>query len=307
MITTFGGGVGAGKFLEGLYSKVLNKELNIIVNTADDINIYGVRVSPDIDSVLYWLSGKVDKKKGWGLRGDTFKHLAGRGINDSWFNQGDKDFAENLKKHKLINRGYTLSEVVDYQRRKLKINKARIFPMTSSNVETFILSGDRKMHFQEYLIKYKMKPRIDKIMFKNIRKSTPSKGIIDKIKKSKLIIFCPSNPIISINPILSVPGIKKAVKSSKAIKIAISPIVGGKAFKGPVLNFMKAKGFAKSVLGIAEFYKDVVDYLMLDNLDIKYEKRIKSFNIKPIFTDIKMSKKIVSINMSKEIFKLVSL
>jgi len=304
MITTFGGGVGAGKFLEGLYSQNYLKELNIIVNTADDIDIYDVRVSPDVDSILYWLSGKVDRKKGWGIKGDTFNHLNKRNSNDSWFNLGDLDLAENLKKKLLISEGLNLQQVVDRQRKRLKIKNANIFPMCNEEVETFITTRRKKIHFQEYLIKYKMKPRIEKVTFKNIKKSNPSKGILEKIKKSKLIIFCPSNPIISIGPILSVPGIRKAVKESRAIKVAISPIVGDKAFKGPVLNFMKAKSLSPSVLGVASFYKDLVDYLMIDNEDKKYENKIRSLGLVPIFKDIRMIKKTVSINMAKSILEL---
>ena len=304
MITTFGGGVGAGKFLEGLYSQNYLKELNIIVNTADDIDIYDVRVSPDVDSILYWLSGKVDRKKGWGIKGDTFDHLNKRNSNDSWFNLGDLDLAENLKKKLLISKGLNLQQVVDKQRKRLKIKNANIFPMCNEEVETFITTRRKKIHFQEYLIKYKMKPRIEKVTFKNIKKSNPSKGILEKIKRSKLIIFCPSNPIISIGPILSVPGIRKAVKESRAIKVAISPIVGDKAFKGPVLNFMKAKSLSPSVLGVASFYKDLVDYLMIDNEDKKYENKIRSLGLVPIFKDIRMIKKTVSINMAKSILEL---
>ena len=304
MITTFGGGVGAGKFLEGLYSQNYLKELNIIVNTADDIDIYDVRVSPDVDSILYWLSGKVDRKKGWGIKGDTFNHLNKRNSNDSWFNLGDLDLAENLKKKLLISKGLNLQQVVEKQRKRLKIKNANIFPMCNEEVETFITTRRKKIHFQEYLIKYKMKPKIEKVTFKNIKKSNPSKGILEKIKRSKLIIFCPSNPIISIGPILSVPGIRKAVKESKAIKVAISPLVGDKAFKGPVLNFMKAKSLSPSVLGVASFYKDLVDYLMIDNEDKKYENKIRSLGLVPIFKDIRMIKKTVSINMAKSILEL---
>ena len=305
MITTFGGGVGAGKFLEGLYSQISKKELNIIVNTADDIDIYDVRVSPDVDSVFYWLSGMVNREKGWGIKNDTFNHLKNREISDSWFNLGDSDYVENKKKKKLLDKGILLQEIINRQKKKFGINKANIFPMTNTNVETFITSKRKKIHFQEYLIKYKMKPKIDKITFKNIRKSKPAKGILNKISQSELIIFCPSNPIISVEPILSVPGIRREVKKSKAIKVAISPIVGKKAFKGPVLDFMKAKGLPPSVFGVACFYKDLVNYLMVDLEDKSYEKKIRSLGICPIYRNIKMNKKTTSINMAKSILRLL--
>jgi LPPG:FO 2-phospho-L-lactate transferase len=305
MITTFGGGVGAGKFLEGLYSENSKMELNIVVNTADDINVYDVRVSPDVDSILYWLSGRVDRRKGWGLKGDTFNHLEKRDSDNSWFNLGDEDFLENQKKKKLLDSGVSLENIINRQRKRLGINNANVFPMTNDNVETFITSKGKKIHFQEYLIKFGMKPKIDKVTFKNIRKSKPSKEILSKISNSQLIIFCPSNPIISIEPILSVPGIRKAVKKSDALKVAISPILGTKAFKGPVLDFMKAKGLPASVLGVSYFYKDLVDYLMLDSEDRRYEKQIQSLGIIPIFKNIKMTKKIISTNMAKAILGLI--
>ena len=306
MIITFGGGVGAGKFLEGLY-KVTKKEdnLHIVVNTADDINIYGVRVSPDIDSVLHWLSGKVDKKKGWGIKGDTFNHIKKFEIEDSWFGLGDRDFKENEKKFSMMERGSTLQKVVDNQRKKLKITKARILPMTNQIVETYIKTKNREMHFQEYLIKFKMMPKVEKIIFKNIRKAKPSNNLIKSILKASLIIFCPSNPIISIDPILSVSGVKETIKKSRAIKVAISPIVDSKAFQGPVLKLMRTKGLEPSVVGVSKFYQGMADYMMIDNLDKKYAKKIFSMGMTPLIRDIRMTDLKISQSMAESIIDLV--
>ena len=158
MITTFGGGVGAGKFLDGLHSNLKNNSLNlnIVVNTADDIDIFGVRVSPDIDSILYRLSGISDKKRGWGIKGDTYKFLNSQPKDNRWFNLGDKDLERNLIKQSLIEKGLSLQKVVEKQSRKLGIKKIKIFPMTNDIVETYIVSNGKKMHFQEFLIKYKI-------------------------------------------------------------------------------------------------------------------------------------------------------
>lgn len=306
MIVTFGGGVGAGKFLEGLYKVTKKKDnLHIVVNTADDINIYGVRVSPDIDSVLYWLSGKIDKKKGWGIKDDTFNHIKKFAIEDSWFGLGDKDFKENKKKFSMMKRGLALQKVVDNQRKKLKITKARILPMTNEIVETCIKTKNKEMHFQEYLIKFKMMPRVEKIIFKNIRKAKPSNNLIKSISKASLIIFCPSNPIISIDPILSVPGVKEAVKKSRAIKVAISPIVDSKAFQGPVLKVMRAKGLKPNVLGVSKFYQGTVDYMMIDDLDKKYAKRVFSMGMTPLIRNIRMTDLKISQSMAESIINLV--
>tara|TARA_B100000131_G_C18036507_1_gene580646 strand:+ start:252 stop:1178 length:927 start_codon:yes stop_codon:yes gene_type:complete len=307
MITTFGGGVGAGKFLDGLHTSLKNNSLNlnIVVNTADDIDIFGVRVSPDIDSILYRLSGISDKKRGWGIKGDTYKFLNSQPKENRWFNLGDKDLERNLIKQALIDKGFSLQKVVEKQSKKLGIKKTKIIPMTNDIVETYIVSNGKKMHFQEFLIKYKMRPKVDKILFKNIKQSKPSVGLIEQIRNSKILIFCPSNPIISINPILTVPGIKSAIVASNAMKIAISPIVNDKAFQGPVLKLMQVKKLKPTVVGVAEFYKGIVNYLMIDEFDKKYIGKISETGIKPIVRNIKMRNKTISKAMSKSILDLI--
>ncbi len=307
MITTFGGGVGAGKFLDGLHTSLKNNSLNlnIVVNTADDIDIFGVRVSPDIDSILYRLSGISDKKRGWGIKGDTYKFLNSQPKENRWFNLGDKDLERNLIKQALIDKGFSLQKVVEKQSKKLGIKKTKIIPMTNDIVETYIVSNGKKMHFQEFLIKYKMRPKVDKILFKNIKQSKPSVGLIEQILNSKILIFCPSNPIISINPILTVPGIKSAIVASNAMKIAISPIVNDKAFQGPVLKLMQVKKLKPTVVGVAEFYKGIVNYLMIDEFDKKYIGKISETGIKPIVRNIKMRNKTISKAMSKSILDLI--
>ena len=307
MITTFGGGVGAGKFLDGLHTSLKNNSLNlnIVVNTADDIDIFGVRVSPDIDSILYRLSGISDKNRGWGIKGDTYKFLNSQPKENRWFNLGDKDLERNLIKQALVDKGFSLQKVVEKQSKKLGIKKTKIIPMTNDIVETYIVSNGKKMHFQEFLIKYKMRPKVDKILFKNIKQSKPSVGLIEQILNSKILIFCPSNPIISINPILTVPGIKNAIVASNAMKIAISPIVNDKAFQGPVLKLMQVKKLKPSVVGVAEFYKGIVNYLMIDEFDKKYIGKISETGIKPIVRNIKMRNKTISKAMSKSILDLI--
>jgi LPPG:FO 2-phospho-L-lactate transferase len=302
MITTLGGGVGAGKFLEGLYSEVNKETLNVIVNTADDFDIFNVRVSPDVDSVLHWLSGRINRKQGWGIRNDSFFHLIGS--DNSWFKLGDQDLEENIKKMNLIKRGLSLEEVIERQRKRLGIKKAKILPMTNDKVETYIFSEGKKIHFQEYLIKHKMRPKIERVFFSNIKKSKPPDSMLNLIAESRIIIFCPSNPIISIDPILAVPGVKSAIRKSKAIKVAISPIVSSKAFKGPVLKFMKFKNLKQSALGVAEFYTGLADYLMIDTLDSKLVSGISALGLKPIIKNIKMSNKSVSKGMARDILNI---
>jgi LPPG:FO 2-phospho-L-lactate transferase len=302
-VVTLGGGVGAGKFLEGLYEFRKEINLNLIINTSDDIDIYGVRVSPDVDTVIYWLSDNIDRKKGWGIKGDTLNLVNESSSN--WFNLGDLDFEYNKKKKVEIDKGMTLQENIKFRSKELGLSDVNILPMSNDKVETYILTSEGKMHFQKYLIKNKMLPEVLGIEFQNIANASPAHSLLELVKESDLIIFCPSNPLISIDPILEVKGIYDEIKMSDSKKVAISPIVNDKAFKGPILNLMKLKGLELSVLGVAEYYKTKADFLLIDNSDKHYEKRIKEFGLEPIVTNINMTSKDVSINISKIILDLL--
>lgn len=302
-VVTLGGGVGAGKFLEGLYEFKKEINLNLIINTSDDIDIYGVRVSPDVDTVIYWLSNNINRKKGWGIKGDTLNLVNESSSN--WFNLGDIDYQYNKKKKVDMDKGMTLQENIKFRCKELGLSDVTILPMTNDKVETYILTPEGKMHFQKYLIKNKMLPKVLGIEFQNIANASPAHSLIDLVKESDLIIYCPSNPLISIDPILEVKGIYDEIKMSDSKKVAISPIVNDKAFKGPILNLMKLKGLELSVLGVAEYYKTKADFLLIDNSDKHYEKRIKEFGLEPIVTNINMTSKDVSINISKIILDLL--
>ena len=302
-VVTLGGGVGAGKFLEGLYEFRKEIDLNLIINTSDDIDIYGVRVSPDVDTVIYWLSNNIDRKKGWGIKGDTLNLVNESSSN--WFNLGDLDYQYNKKKKVDMDKGMSLQENIKYRCKELGLSGVNILPMTNERVETHILTSEGKMHFQEYLIRNRMLPTVLGIEFENIVNAKPADTLLEIIRESDLVIYCPSNPLISIDPILEVKGIYDEIKMSDSKKVAISPIVNDKAFKGPILNLMKLKGLELSVLGVAEYYKTKADFLLIDNSDKHYEKRIKEFGLEPIITNINMTSKDVSFNISKIILDLL--
>lgn len=302
-VLTFGGGVGGGKFLSGLYEFRKDLNINVYVNTSDDIDIYGVRVSPDIDSVLYWISGLVDPSRGWGIKDDTFNMI--KNFDSSWFNLGDKDFEFNLEKKKYLDNNLELDETIKIKTTKLNIDHISIFPMTNDKVETYINSDLGDMHIQEYLIKYRMSPQIRGIEFRNIMNSKPIEGLIDNILNADLIIFCPSNPIISVEPILTMDGIRGAIESSKAKKIAISPIIGNFAFQGPIMKLLKFKGLEASPVGIGQYYKNIIDYIVLDKSDKDLLDKIKDLNIHCIFENIKMDHKTVSIGLAGKILEVM--
>ena len=282
MITALGGGVGAAKFLSGLVNQIGNEHLTVIVNTADDITIGGLRISPDIDTIIYTLSGKVDSKRRWGINNDTYNCLSALkrfGVK-SWFNLGDKDLATHLYRTHLRSNGYTLTQITSKISEAFGLDGMSIIPMTNEDVETWIETDEREIHFQKYLIKEKMLPPVKNIKIKGIEKATPSPGVIDSIINSHTIIVCPSNPIISIGPILSVQGIRDALKITGANIIAVSPIVGGIALKGPADKLMRASGIDVTPVGIAKLYKDFLDELIIDKIDKKYLSDIEELGIK---------------------------
>jgi LPPG:FO 2-phospho-L-lactate transferase len=287
MITALGGGVGAAKFLKGLSQILKDESLTIIVNTGDDIQVSGLKVSPDVDTIIYWLSGIVDREKGWGIRGDSFHCLEalGRFSVETWFNIGDRDLATHVYRAHLRNGGLPPSEIASRIAKAFRINNIKILPMTDDDVETWIITDEGEMHFQEYLIKRKMNPRVEGISIKGIEKAKPASGVIQAIEKARGIIICPSNPIISIGPILAVQGIREALQRVKIKVVAISPLVGGAPLKGPADRLMRGLGLEVSSTQLAKLYGDFLDEIVIDEKDAFEADRIRSIGIKPVVAD----------------------
>jgi len=292
MITALGGGVGAAKFLEGLAGVIRGEPLSVIVNTGDDIVLHGLRISPDVDTILYRLSGLIDTGKGWGVRGDTFECLAAlsRFGSETWFNIGDIDFATHVYRTKLRREGLTPSRVTAELARAFGIKEGiRVIPMTDEDVETWIVTDEGEMHFQEYFVKRKMKPEVIKVIFKNIERAAPAPGVEEAIRDARVVILCPSNPIISIGPILNVKGIGEALRASGARIIAISPLIGGVPLKGPADKLMRGLGLEVSSAGVARLYRDFLDVMVIDREDARDAEVISDMGIKPVVLDTLMS------------------
>jgi len=226
MITALAGGVGAARFLTGLVKVVDEKALSIIVNTGDDIELFGLHISPDIDIVVYTLAGIVDEEKGWGIKGDTFQCLeALRRLNQEvWFALGDRDLATHVFRTNFLKKGHKLSEVTAEIARALGLKMA-IFPITDDKFETRIVTRDGALHFQEYLVKRGAKDEVLGVEFVGADNAKPAAGVVDAVMNAELVIVCPSNPVVSIGTILAVNGVRDALKQTEAKKIAISPIV----------------------------------------------------------------------------------
>ncbi|MEM3383121.1 MAG: 2-phospho-L-lactate transferase [Nitrososphaerales archaeon] len=293
MITALAGGVGAAKFLEGLARVVDDEEISVIVNTGDDIELYGLHISPDVDIVIYTLAGIVDNEKGWGIKGDTFNCLEAlrRYGYDTWFMLGDRDLATHIYRTNLLKKGLKLSDVIDKERTALGV-KAKIIPMTDDKVETMIVTDKGVMHFQEYLIKRKAQDKVLEVIFKNIENARPAPGVIDSIMKARGVIICPSNPIVSIGTILSIPGVRESLKETKAKIVGISPLIAGATVKGPADKLMnslaaqlKIKKEDVSAYGVAKLYEDFLDVFIIDNLDANLGEKIERLGIKVFITN----------------------
>jgi LPPG:FO 2-phospho-L-lactate transferase len=306
MITTLGGGVGAAKFLRGLSKVIKAESLTVVVNTGDDISISGLRISPDVDIVTYWLSNIVDRKKGWGISGDTFNCLEALtqfGLED-WFKLGDRDVATHIFRTYLRGKGFKPSEIALRIAKALDVGNIKILPMTDEDVETWILTDEGEMHFQEYLVKKQMKPKVKSVIIRGIEKANPAPGVIDAIEESRLIIICPSNPIISIGPILKIIKIREALQRTKARIIAISPLVGGTPLKGPADRLMKGIGLEVSSTQVAKLYKDFIDGIVIDEKDSLEATAIRRLGIEPFVLDTIMSEDEKAERVAEQVLKL---
>ena len=289
MIVALAGGVGAARFLEGLIRVVPQREITIIGNVGDDTDVHGLHVSPDLDIVTYTLAGLVDPVKGWGIKGDTFhsQKLLQRYGYKTWFNIGDYDLATDLYRTEQMRRGKKLSTVTANVVSRLGLH-VTLLPSTDDLFQTYVLTGGSRMHFQEYMVKRQTKPKVRDVLFKGSDSARPSSHVIQSMNEATGIIVCPSNPIVSIGAILAVKGIREALRKTKASIVGISPIVGGKTIKGPADKLMKSLGVEASALGVAEYYMDFLDVLIIDRVDAQLAPDIRSLGIKPVVTQTLM-------------------
>ncbi len=268
MITVLTGGTGGAKFIDGLRQIVAPEELTIIVNTGDDLLWWGLYVSPDLDSILYMLAGRLSQERGWGVKGDTFYCLQAMGQmgQPTWFHAGDRDIATHILRSKFLADGKTLSEVTTEIAERLGI-KTLVLPMTNSRVETRVLTPVGELSFEEYFVQRWYQDPVESVRYAGASDAEPAPGVLEAIRKSEAVILAPSNPVSSIAPILAVPGIRDALLESRARIVAVSPIVAGAAVSGPAGILMQAQGFPVSIAGVAEFYHDFLDVLVVDVKD----------------------------------------
>lgn len=294
------GGVGGARFLQGLTRILPPDRLDIIGNVGDDLELYGLHISPDLDTVMYTIAGLIDEEKGWGLKEDSFNFLQmfkyyNRG---TWFKIGDMDVATHIFRTFLIQKGLPLSEVTKILCHHLGV-KYNIIPVTDDKVRTKVDTEDGLLDFQEYFVKKKFEVEIKKVIFEGANNSIPNSNALNVIEKAHTIIFAPSNPIVSIGCILSIPGINEAIKRSKAYKVAISPIIGGKAVRGPAHKMMKELRNEPSSFGVAAIYKELINVMIIDNQDVNLKTSINNLGMNVIVTNTLMSNMDSKINLAR--------
>jgi LPPG:FO 2-phospho-L-lactate transferase len=267
------------------------QRLTVIVNTGDDEVFYGLHVSPDLDTITYTLAGVVNRANGWGRASDTFHVLEALGplYGKPWFNLGDRDLATHLYRTERLSNGASLTEVTREVARRLGV-RARVLPMSNDRVHTHVkLNGKAAIPFQEYFVKGRGRGAVEAIELRGIEDAQPAEGVIEAITSAKAVILAPSNPFVSLGPILQLPGVREALRSARARVAAISPIVGGKPIKGPADAMMRGLGHEVSPLGIARLYQDCIGVFVLDELDRRYLDKIQELELKAIATDTIMS------------------
>ena len=284
------GGTGAAKFLQGLAQVVSEQDIHVIVNVGDDTDIWGLHVSPDIDSIAYGLAKKLDTTRGWGLEGETFRcleEIQAYGM-PSWFRLGDRDLATHLARTELLKRGLSLTEVVDRMRTAMGI-KSRLLPATDDPVRTKIETPDGILGFQEFFVRECWRPEVLSVSYSGALQARASEEVLKSIRDAAIVIIAPSNPITSIGPMLAIHDLRDALRCTRAEVIAVSPLIGNAAVSGPAAKLMAACGYEVSPSGIARCYHDFLDNIVLDTRDAALAPSIRYETIGVQITDILMT------------------
>jgi LPPG:FO 2-phospho-L-lactate transferase len=300
VVVALAGGVGAARLLRGLVQVVPPQDLVIVGNTGDDVELHGLHVSPDLDILMYTLAGIVDEAKGWGVSGDTFNclNMLDKLGLETWFKLGDRDLATHIARTKMLKDGVTLSHSTAQLCKMLGVN-AKLIPMTDDSVRTKVMSGQLRLDFQEYFVKRGTRDEVTDVLFEGAQKAQPAPGVLDAIKGADRVVVCPSNPVLSISPVLSVSGIRKELTKTGGYVVGVSPIVGGKAIKGPTDRIMASIGLEASAYGVAKFYEDFLDHFIIDEVDDRDKARIEGLGMKVTVADTVMRNLEDSVHLAK--------
>jgi LPPG:FO 2-phospho-L-lactate transferase len=305
-VVALAGGVGAARFLRGLVRVLAPADVTAIVNTGDDRVFYGVHVAPDLDIVTYTLAGRIDRERGFGLEGDTFHVIEALGAlgHETWFRLGDRDFATCQHRTLRLAQGAGLAAVCDEIRRALGV-ETRILPMSEDPCPSFVLlSGGRRAHFEEYLVRDGAPKDVEGVDLSAAQKARPAPGVLEALRQARTVVLCPSNPVVSIGPILALPGVREALAARRGPAVAVSPIVGGAPVKGPADALLRGVGAEVSARGVARFYGRLLDGFVLDERDRAELDDVEALGLAARATDTIMRDAEASARLAREVLAL---
>lgn len=300
-VTAIAGGTGAAKLLRGL-ARLGSHELTIVGNTGDDTEVWGLHVSPDLDTVTYALAGRLDIERGWGLTDETFRCLERMAAfaAETWFNLGDGDLATHLFRTKGLREGRSLSAMTAEIAQRLGVS-ARIVPMSDDPVRTLLRTPDGWLTFQEYFVREKALAEVLDVVYEGAEIARPAPGVLKAIADADLVVICPSNPVTSVGPVLAVPGVRDTLAAASARVVAVSPIVGGAPVSGPAGRLMRARGLPVSPLGVAQAYAPWLNALVIAGDDAECVPALRARGVDAVVADIVMSDRAREVRLAREI------
>ncbi len=307
-VAVLSGGVGAARLLRGVQQVVAPEAIAAIVNTGDDVILHGLHISPDIDTIIYTLADAVNPETGWGLAGETWQAMSmvERYGGVSWFNLGDRDLGTHLYRTHRLGEGATLTEVTGEIARAWGLG-VNIVPMSDDRVQTRVtVPDDGEIGFQEYFVERRHGVPVSAVRFAGAEAAALSPAAASSLATADVVIVAPSNPLVSIAPLLAVPGLRDAVVARRATTVAVSPIVGGKAIKGPAEELLRGLGHEASAVGVATMYRDIASVLVIDQVDAEYAADIEAIGMRCIVTDTIMSSPGVSASLARHCLDAVS-
>jgi LPPG:FO 2-phospho-L-lactate transferase len=284
-VCALAGGVGGAKLAAGLRDELPPGDLSVVVNTADDFDLWGLHICPDLDTVMYTLAGISNPETGWGIAGETFESLRmlGRYGEDTWFKLGDRDLATHILRTARLRSGETLTRVTAELSRALGI-RSSVLPMSDDPVSTVLETPDGRLEFQEYFVRRRQEDEVLGVELRGVEEAAPTEAVLAAISGADAIVICPSNPVVSVGPILALPGVREALARSAAPRVAVSPIVGGRALKGPADRMMLSLGHEVSATGVARMYAGLVDGMVVDTIDEGERESIEAFGMRVLAT-----------------------
>ena len=291
MITVLAGGVGAARFLVGLLRAVDPSDVTVIVNVADDFVVHGLNVSPDLDTVTYTLAGQIDPETGWGLADESWRAMEElrRLGHDAWFNLGDRDLGTHLYRTSHLGDGSTLSDVTAAIASRWEVG-CKILPVSNDRIETRVeLHDGTEIGFQEYFVRLRHDVAIRGVRFAGVAGASPAPGVLEAVDQAEILVIAPSNPVVSIGPILAVPGVDEAARARRERNVAISPIIAGEALKGPADRMLRELDEEASVVGVARRYQHVARSLVIDVADSDRRAEVEAAGMRAVVTPTIMS------------------